>query len=477
MTSGRASSALVWSFTNTLSAKLGTLAIGIVLARILGPEEFGTYAVAFIALLAVLAFNELGVSLAIVRWPENPQAIAPTVNTISLLSSGLITIVLVAVAPVFTSAMGDPDATNLVRLLALCVLINGVVASPAALLQRYFRQDRRMVADQVNVWLGAGVSLALALMGMGALSLAVGRLAGALISGILLLKFSPLPYRVALDPTYVRPLLGFGLPLAAASVLVFAVGFVDQITVGHVLGSTALGFYVLAYNLSSWPVQMLSQPLRHVAPALFAQLQHEPAAMQAAFYQVLRPLAAVALPGCLVIAASAEQIIGFVYGDQWLPAATALQWLALLAAFRILFELFYDYLVVLGHSRPLLVIQSVWLAVLTPALALGVRQDGVRGAGIALVAVAALVVLPLYGIQLHRVGLSVGRVGRSLVLPVTASGLVTIAVFGLAAAELGDLAMLAVCAVLSLLAAATLLFWCRGDVHAWRGVTAVERRV
>ena len=66
---------------------LGTLGIGIVLARVLGPESFGTFAVALVALMAVLSFNELGVSLAIVRWPGDPARIVPTVNTISAAGS------------------------------------------------------------------------------------------------------------------------------------------------------------------------------------------------------------------------------------------------------------------------------------------------------------------------------------------------------------------------------------------------------
>ena len=82
-----ASAALGWSLLNTGVAKLGTLGIGIVLARVLGPDSYGTFAVAMVALLAVLTFNELGVSLAIVRWPGDPARIAPTVTTISVLGS------------------------------------------------------------------------------------------------------------------------------------------------------------------------------------------------------------------------------------------------------------------------------------------------------------------------------------------------------------------------------------------------------
>ncbi|MEO5853122.1 MAG: oligosaccharide flippase family protein, partial [Nocardioides sp.] len=77
-----AAGALGWSFLNTALTRLGTLAIGVVLARVLGPSEFGTFAVALVALMAVLSFNELGVSLAIVRWPGDPLEIAPTVNTL-----------------------------------------------------------------------------------------------------------------------------------------------------------------------------------------------------------------------------------------------------------------------------------------------------------------------------------------------------------------------------------------------------------
>ena len=86
----RAPRALGLSFVNGLLARLGTLGIGIALARILGPEEFGTYAVALLALMAAVSFNELGVSLAIVRWEKDPAEIAPTVNTISIAASTVV---------------------------------------------------------------------------------------------------------------------------------------------------------------------------------------------------------------------------------------------------------------------------------------------------------------------------------------------------------------------------------------------------
>lgn len=450
--------ALSWSLANTLAGRLGTVAIGIVLARILGPEEFGTFAVAFVALVAILSFNELGVSLAIVRWRDDPATIAPTVATISVLSSAVLTAGVWFAAPAFTAAMGDPGATGVVRALGFCVLINGLVATPAALLQRSFRQDQRMVADQVNVWVGAVVSVGLALLGGGAMALALGRLAGAGTSAILFWHYSPLPIRLGLERRHVRPLLAFGLPLAGASVIVFLVGFVDQLAVGRVLGPVQLGFYVLAANLASWPVTVLSQPLRSVAPAMFARLQDDPARMHHDFQGVLRPLCVVALPMCVVLAVTAPDVVSLVYGAAWAPAAEPLRWLAVAAAARIFFELAYDYLVVLGRSRQILLLQVVWVAVLAPTIVLAVRAWGIAGAGAALVAVAALVSLPLYVRELGRAGISTRAMAAAAgpgVVAGAAVGLLAAAIAWLVAATL----LVVLLTGLALLAVTGALLW------------------
>ena len=58
-----------WSIANNLVGRVGTTLMGIVLARLLVPEDYGMYAAALVALSALLRVNKLGVSLAIVRRP------------------------------------------------------------------------------------------------------------------------------------------------------------------------------------------------------------------------------------------------------------------------------------------------------------------------------------------------------------------------------------------------------------------------
>jgi len=465
----QASGALGWSFLNTAAGRLGTLAIGIALARLLGPEEFGTFAVALIALTAVLSFNELGVSLAIVRWPGDPHEIMPTINTVSLIASGVLAALTIALAGTFASAMGEPDAAQVVRLLGLTVILSGAVAAPAAYMQRNFAQSRRMLIDQVTVWVGAITSVSLAVAGMGAMSLAIGRLAGASIALVMFVRLSVAPYRLGLDRRQVPALLSFGLPLAGASMIVFAIGFADQIAVGALLGPTALGFYVLAFNLSQWPVMMFSQPLRNVAPATFSRLQHEPEAMHRAFRGIVGLLAAVSFPVCLLLSGAAEPIVGFVYGEEWAPAALALVWLGILAAFKILYELAYDYLVVIGASRAILLLQVATLATLVPAVVVGTTLTGISGAAAAQVIVAALVMLPLYGVLVRRAGLDPRRLAGRMWLPALTAGLVGVATLGISRTIPSDLAACIVAGTVTLLALAWLLRRDRAELGRLRG--------
>ncbi|MGL3806244.1 oligosaccharide flippase family protein [Paeniglutamicibacter sp. R2-26] len=470
-----AGGAFGWSLANALVSRLGTLGIGIVLARLLGPEEFGTFAIALVALMAVLSFNELGVSLAIVRWPTDPSLIFPTVNTLSTAGSIVFCALGWFAAPVFTDLMGNPGATDVVRLLILSVLLNGIVAAPAALLQRAFQERTRMAIDQVNVWSGAVVSVVLALLGMGAMALAIGRLVGSTLSAAMLLRASPMPYCFGWDRGTATSLLKFGLPLAGASIVMFAVGYADQLVAGAVLGSLALGFYVLAFNLSSWPLNVVSQPLRRVAPAVFAAIQHDPVRSHQVVQGLLGILASATFPAFLAIAGAAGPLVRLVYGEPWMPAAGVLSWLVVAALSKVFYELVYDYLVVAGRTGTVMVIQLAGLVALVPALWFGAAWAGLLGLAAAQAAVAFAVLMPMYLWQLRRVGIGLGSMVGVLWLPAL-SGLAAGAVCSLCATVIPiPLFALSAGALFTLLTMAGLLYLQRGDIRRILRISRQER--
>jgi PST family polysaccharide transporter len=415
--------ALWWSVANNLVGRVGTTLIGIVLARILVPEDYGIYAVALVALHGLLSLNELGVSLAIVRWPGDVSRIAPTVATLALCSSALLWLAMFACAPLVADALNAPEATWIMRILTLSVLIDAVTAVPAALMTRGFMQRERMIVDTIGFGVGAVTAVSLAVAGMGAWSLAISALLGSVVHGVFILRYAPRVYPFGFQPKLARELLAFGLPLAGASLLVIAMLNIDYVVIGAALGPIQLGFYLLAFNLSAWPVNMFSAPARRISLPLFARLHNGEANASAAFAPVCAALLLVTLPACLMLALFAEPLVRLVYSETWVPAAAALPWLMVLAVARVLGELVYDFLTALGASRTNLVLQAVWFVALLAALPLAVRQGGIEAVAMTHAAVALLVVVPAYGIALGRAGVSLRVVAAQLARPLAGGAL------------------------------------------------------
>ncbi len=429
--------ALWWSVANNVVGRVGTTLIGIVLARILTPEDYGLYAVALVVLNILLSMNELGVSLAIVRRPGDVSAIAPTVATLSLASSLVLWLAIFLAAPAIAGALGVAEATAIVRVLSLSILIDALTAVPAALMTRDFMQKERLIVDAAGFVTTSAVAVALAVGGAGPWALVWGALIGNVINGAFIIRFAPHRYGFGFRPQVARDLLGFGLPLAGASLLIIALLEIDYIVIGAELGAVSLGFYLLAFNLSTWPVNMFSAPARRISLPLFARLHAGETSASAAFVPVCCVLLLVTLPACLMLAVFAEPLVRVVYGDQWLPSAVVLPWLMALAFTRVLGELIYDFLVALGMARSNLALQGIWLAALLVTLPIAVRVGGIEGVAIAHAGVAVVVVLPSYAVVLRRAGVSLGGLAAQLSRPL--AGGILAALAGVAAVELiGD---------------------------------------
>ncbi|KOV84950.1 oligosaccharide flippase family protein [Nocardia sp. NRRL S-836] len=422
---GKIRRALGLSLLNTVFGKIGTLLTGILLARVLVPEDFGVFAVALVALGALLAINELGVSLALVRWPGDPRQIAPTVTTISIASSGLLYALCWFAAPSFSAALGAPDATGVVRLLCLSVLIDGATAAAAQFTNREFRQGARLVVDMSNLVLTTGVTVGLALADHGAWSLAWGRLVGNALSAILLFRLVSLWPRPGFDRRLARELMGFGLPLAGASLLVFAMLNVHFVITGSLLGAVALGLYLQAFNLSSWPVNMFSVVIRRVSLAAFARVQDSPEEREALLARFTTLLMAGALPVCALLGLLALPTVTTLYGHNWAGSAAALQFLVVLGVVRVVTELAYDYLVALGLPSSTLWLQAGWLVVLVALLPLGALWDGIRGVSAMHALIAVVLVLPAYTFAVCRTGVRVKVLLSAIARPVVACALLT----------------------------------------------------
>ncbi|MGH8905618.1 MAG: lipopolysaccharide biosynthesis protein [Egibacteraceae bacterium] len=462
--SRRVSVGLSWSLVNSVVSRCGQLAVGIVLARLVAPADFGVFAAALLALTVVFNLSEMSGSL-LVRARDDVAAIAPTVNTIAIVSSAALTAICVVGASWFASLMGAPEAARVIWVLSISMLLAGPTIVPCALLTRAFRQDRRMAVDTIGFVASTVVSVSLAVAGLGVWSLAWGRVVGHAVASALVFRLTPARYPLGFDRGRARELLGFGLPLAGSNLLVFAVLNVDYVMVGSLLGPAELGFYLLAFNLASWPVTAFSAPVRSVALAGFSRRLEDEQRVRSDFVRALGLLMAVTLPLCVLLAVLGQPLVQLVYGARWAPAATALPFLAVLGAVRTAMELSYDFLVALGESRTLLWLQGLWLAALVPALAAGARLGGIGGVGAAHMAVALLVVVPAYLWVLLRQGVSIGGLARNLARPVVASVLVAVTAASLRSLLHTDFVELAIAGTAGLGVHALVVLPMRRELH------------
>jgi O-antigen/teichoic acid export membrane protein len=271
------------------------------------------------------------------------------------------------------------------------------------------------------------VVILLATHGWGPMALAWSWVAGQLLTTILMNTYKPGRFRPGWNRGEAGRLLRFGLPLAGANIIAFSILNVDFIIVGRLLGATALGLYVLAFNISGWPMTVFGTVVRSVSLPSFARLRRDGASMPDRLAAALRLLASITLPVCFLLGALATPLIKTVYGNKWALAAAALVGLSILGAARVLIELISDFLISLGRTRAVFVAQLPWLAGLIVGLLVGVHTHGIAGAGAAQAIVSVGLIIPIYIFFLSRAGVSPGKVLGSL-LPPTIWSLVAAAV-------------------------------------------------
>jgi PST family polysaccharide transporter len=392
----------LWSSLSTTVLRLGQFVLSIIIARLISPHDFGVFVVASTVYLIVINISEVGVSTALVREVDNARRIAPTVSSIAIVNSALLAAVLFLAAPYLAATFGAPGATTAARVLAIPVLLAGPTAVPAALLTRDFRQGRKMAADLTNFVVANGILLVLALNGSGVMALAWSRVAGQVVSAVLLFALAPERYRPGFDRREAARLLRFGAPLAGSSLAVFILSNVDFMVVGRLAGPLQLGYYNLAFTVSSWPTSIFTAILTSVTLPALARVKGGITELGRHVSVALAALCAAAFLVATLGMVLAHPLVTVVYGSRWAPAAPILLVLAVFGAVRVTLALFYDVLVALGHTRWLFRLQLIWLGVLLPAMLLAVHLGGGRGAGFAHVFVAVLVVVPVHLIVLAR---------------------------------------------------------------------------
>jgi O-antigen/teichoic acid export membrane protein len=332
----------------------------IILARLLVPEDFGIVAMAMLVVGLIEVLSESGQRYAVIREPNPDRESYDTAWTILVLQGIVLAAIIFAAAPLGAWYFEEPRSENLLYFLALRPLINGFqnIGTVAFLKDFEFQKDFRFGVYQKIIPVIITIALAWYLRNYWALAYGIvaGSLAGVVLSYLMH------PYRPHFCLSRARRILGFSISILFQAISHFVSQKTDEFVVGGQYGAQSMGFYSVASDVGTSATGELTVPMSRALFPIYARLAYDPKELAATFGNALAAVAVLAFASGVGVFAVAEPLVLCVLGENWLPAATLLSWLALNAAAMEIANACFPTLNAMGHER--MALRLSWLRTL-----------------------------------------------------------------------------------------------------------------
>lgn len=465
----KAERGLKWSLFGTIATRIGSFVMALLLAHLLNPEDFGLYAIALAVTQVMMHINDLGVIAATIQWRGRLQEVAPTATVVALATSATTYVIFYLLAPHIAHLAGSDDATAVIRLLAVTILIDGFTAVRSATLMRNFQQDKLAIAVAAGFVVQAPVAITMAANDGGPYSFVIGQLCGTAVTAVAMLAFARVPFELGFDRVVFRSLFKYGAPLVVSLGLEALFLNAGYTVVGKVAGPVQLGFFLLAFNISNWAPGIITTAIRYVSVAGFARLSETDGGLADGMRRSLLLLIGVVTPIAVLMGVLSDPLISGLYGGRWIEAAAVLRFLMVFMTVRMIIALVTEALMGAGTIRVTLWMNGLCALALIPAVLLGARWFGIAGAGAAHAVVSVVVALPVAWLALNRLGVDVRPILPSLGRVAVAGAVAGLVAFALGQLPLHDLLLLALAGGLGLLTYVAIA------VPRWALVDAVQR--
>ena len=387
----------------------------LILAHRLTPSEFGVLALAGTFLVLMQPIQESGLAGALVYRRHDVEKSAASALVYAPLVSLVLFVCGFVVAPYFAEVFNEPDATSVIRVLLLTLIINSFAVAPAGILERGLNYRARTAGDLASAIAQGVVAITLALTGAGVWSLVAGQIAAAVAGLIviwLMVPWRPSPRNA--EWRVLREMLRYGRWVGASNIVNIVNRSLDNLVVARFLGSSSLGYYGVAFRFADVPGGLLGPILGRAMFPVYSMLQNDVAAVRRVYVQNLQRIALVLLPLTVVLMIETEPIVRVLLGDKWLPVVTPLRILAVWALVRAFVGTAPD--VFRGRGKPHLAMYFLvpGTGVLTLLLLLLVPRLDVNGAAAAQALAISIVGLPGLFLAMHLVELRVRRLAAAL---------------------------------------------------------------
>jgi len=322
-----------WTATSQVLTQLVTLATMVILARVLGPSDFGVVGMAALYTGLVMVIGQIGMGAAVIQRKTISDLELDTVFWTGLAVAVVVTVLSVVLAPVSGWFFHSPLVVTVIRVASLAYVIDSLGATQRVLMNKEMEFDRLARTEVGAAMVYAAVATSLAFAGAGVWAIVFGQLARSSVEVILLWVVQPWRPKLRFSKDALAGIFGFSSKVWAFSFVDYARENIDNLAVGRLLGASSLGHYALAYNTAYFPRRQIQSVIGRVTFPAFAKAQDDDELLRRAYIKVTRYVSLVAFPLQAGLALVAPALIPMVYGDKWTPAVLPLQLLSVAQMF------------------------------------------------------------------------------------------------------------------------------------------------
>ncbi|MEP7210525.1 MAG: oligosaccharide flippase family protein [Alphaproteobacteria bacterium] len=304
------------------------------LARLLGPADFGLVALAMSFVMFTMTLSDAGIGLSLVRTPAHDTVAWSSAFWMITALSGLLSLFLLAIAWPAAWLFNQPHLAYLVAALAPLPLVQGMLSPPLADLQQREKFRHLALAEIMGAVSGITTAIVVAISGGGAWALVGQQLAYWGVKAAVIICTTRFRPRFILKLSGLGPHFLFGRDTAGWSLINFFARQIDPLVIAKVIGTAALGLYAMAYRLMTLPGHLVSGPVQSTIYTRMVAMRDNIPALRGLLLIASRGIASFVFPPMAIICVASTPFIQVFLSDRWLPAAILLSVLAPIGAFQ-----------------------------------------------------------------------------------------------------------------------------------------------
>jgi O-antigen/teichoic acid export membrane protein len=365
-------SGLLWSFIDNFS-KLGlTFIIGIILARLLSPGEFGLIGMISIFIALSQSLVDSGFTQALIRKKECTQADYSTVFYFNLLVGFVLYLVLYFSAPAISRFFEEPQLTLIVKVIGLGIVINAFTIVQRARLTKEINFKLQTKISIIASVVSGTIGIVMAYSGYGVWSLVFKTLMGFFFSSVLLWIWNKWKPTLVFSKNSFKELFSFGYRLLLSGLIDTVYKNIYLLIIGKYFSAAELGFYTRADQFNNLPSSNITSVIQRVSYPILTEIQDDLPRLKIAYQKIIKSTMLISFVAMMIMAAVAKPLILSLIGEKWLPSVIYLQLLSFVGMLYPLHAINLNMLNVQGRSDLFLRLEIIKKILAIPVIIVGV---------------------------------------------------------------------------------------------------------